>query len=289
MKINYFPAGGRDFASSRLRVWKIADALKTMGHSVMVCSYNSNDCDVVVFQKTWQYTAAMRMFRAKGKRIIFDVDDLISTPIPAEVDLVTVDTPFKLADFPGAVVVPDCLDVEDGSPIKADHAPRLSSLVWVGNAENMKHLSNVAQACERLKLDLTAITDLGSAHYAHYPSVQGLAWSLDSVDSEMIRHDLFVAPYILGGADDRWVRSKSANRLWKARALGLPVAGTGIPSYREAGLTWEAETVEEWIEILIAAGDQMMRCYDAARGMNAADQFCAERVALQWLKVFEGN
>ena len=34
MKIAYYPAGGRDFASSRLRVHKIADALFRRGHII---------------------------------------------------------------------------------------------------------------------------------------------------------------------------------------------------------------------------------------------------------------
>jgi len=296
MRINYFPAGSTDFASSRLRVWKVATALRAMGHTVTFNSYNSSDCDVVVYQKVWPQDGSMKMFKAAGKRIIFDIDDLISTPIPAEVDQITVDTESKLAHFPGAVVIPDCLDTEPTSPRKKVHADNLNSAVWVGNTQNMYHLCYAARACRTLGINLTIITDLNNPHFSEQTDQlpkegwNAQQWSADTVDQLMVEHDMAIFPFVFGSPQwsVNWVMTKSANRLLKAYGLGLPVVGTPIPSYQEIGLFWMAETTEQWCAALSSANDKTLRESDAELGWVAAQQFTADKVALKWIKVLAG-
>jgi hypothetical protein len=52
MKIAYYPAGPRTFASSRMRCYRPADALKAMGHEITVNELPLN-ADVLVVQKRW--------------------------------------------------------------------------------------------------------------------------------------------------------------------------------------------------------------------------------------------
>lgn len=294
MKINYFPCGGRDWASSRLRVWKIADALRALGHEVVFNSYNTSDTDVAVFQKTWAHLDALRMFKRAGKRIIFDIDDLMSTPVPEGVDAITVDTKYKQKLYSGAIVIPDCLDIDEDQrqttkTRKLTHNNKLKNIVWTGNAENTYHLQHAAEACRRLNLQLTVITDVNHAAYAYYEGVQGVAWSLNTVDAEMIGHDLFISPFVFDGKwGKEWVLSKSPNRILKAYGLGLPVIATMIPSFEEVGVFCAAETVDEWIYAFSAMQDRDVRAQAAENGFKAAQPYTADRVALQWLEVF-GN
>jgi len=289
MRVNYFPAGGLEFASSRLRVFKIATALRNLGHGVIFKDFNSASCDVVVFQKTWNYYGALQMFKTAGKRVVFDIDDLIATPIPAEVDVITVDTAAKLEQFPQAVVIPDALDIETHSPLKTEHADKLTKVVWVGNSENTYHIANAAEACRRLGLELTIITDLHGRSYAHYDGVQSLAWDLHTVDDEMVKADLFISPFIFDGEwGEKWVKSKSANRLLKAHALGLPVIATMIPSFEGLDLC-TAYTVDQWEVALAMFRDKRKRQRDAERGLAIAQQYTADKVVEKWLEVFGNN
>lgn len=295
MRITYFPAGGLNFASSRLRVWLIADVLKAMGHTVSFRSFNSSDVDVVVFQKQFNY-GEIDMFKRAGKRIIFDLDDYITgQQIPSEVDRITVDTPAKLDLYPQAVVIPDALDLPAEHPLKVEHAEKLKKVVWVGNTENMYHLKCASRACLALDIDLKIITDLNNPNWSAMRqeisgnSIDYVDWHLDTVDEEMIDADLFIAPFVFDKNrwSPQWIKSKSANRILKAYGLGLPVAATPIPSYVEAGLFWQATTVEEWIWALSSASDHRLRQEDAERGIEVAHRFSADKVALQWIKVFE--
>ena len=291
MNITYLPMGTRNTASSRLRVHKIADVLAMQGNNVRFAPgvLLAEQADVIVVQKRQDMTDDMLGWVKRGKRVIWDVDDWIPYPdLPAGVQ-VTVDTPYKLELYPNAVVVPDALDVNRMTPFKTVHSSRFQRVVWVGNPENWEQMRHVVWACEKLKLDIVAITDTGSHHYATYPNVTGVQWNLESVDLEIIQADIMVCPYIYDGTwDQRWIKSKSANRLLKGWALGMPVAGTPIPSYIDAGLEYKATTTDEWIDVLIHMASRNARVYDGLRGYKIAQEYKADRVAERWLRVFNG-
>jgi hypothetical protein len=291
MNITYLPIGTRNTASSRLRVYKIADVLSGEGHDVCVTPAicDTAQADVVVVQKRQDFTQNMVNWLDQGKRVIWDVDDWIYYPdLPAGVQ-VTVDTPYKLELYPNAIVVPDTLDVNRTTPFKTIHAPKMQRVVWVGNPENWDQMRHVIWACEKMKLEIVAITDTRSQHYASYPNITGVQWHLESVDLEIIRSDVMVCPYVFDGSwPMRWVKSKSANRLLKGWALGMPMAGTPIPSYTDAGLEYRATTTDEWIDVLTHYAGIEARVNDALRGYKIAQAYKAESVAKEWLKVFNG-
>jgi hypothetical protein len=288
MRVAYYPAGDRSFASSRLRVYKIADALQLRGHTVAFFPDDPLTYDVVVVQKRTDCAALMRACREYGVRVVYDVDDYIPD-LPVDLaDVVTVDTPAKRELYPNAVVIPDALDVEANSPYKSVHSHALTRAVWVGNAENLYNIHHAAQACRELGIELTVVTDLSGKHYGEVYGVRGVQWTLESADAELVEHDLCILPFSFDGRWGRaWVMSKSANRLYKAWGLGLPVAATPIPSYVEAGLQYAATTTAEWIGALTALQSPIARHADAARGYEIAQTQTAEAVANRWLDVFE--
>lgn len=288
MIIDYFPTGTRNTPSSRLRVFKIADELSKLGHSVCINDYRLHDKDVVVIQKRLDCNTVMQQARERGIRVIFDVDDYIPNLPTNLADVTTVDTPAKLSLYPDAVVIPDALDIDDASPFKATHREKLDSVVWTGSRENIYHLKNAAAACEKLGLDLTIVTDLGKASWAYPYAVTGIQWTLDSVDAELVKHDLFIAPFMFqtGQWSDEWVKSKSPNRILKAWALGLPVIATPIPSYEALNFLSPLETVDEWVRALKDYNSQNIREWNSALGCHIAQEYRAEKVVEQWLTVF---
>lgn len=297
MKIEFFPCGTRRTASSRLRAYMIAEALSDMGHDVGLSLYNTSPdtapagTDVVVIQKRFYLKALAQHCMAQGIRVVFDCDDLIDGADQFPCDVLTTDTPFKAVRWPRAMVIPDVLDIEPGAEIKTRHRDTLGNVVWTGNAENTYHLANVAAACSRLNLALTVITDLASSAYAYYNGVSGVAWDVDTVDAELVQADLAVCPFVLedGAWSEDWVKSKSANKLLKCWGLGLPVIGTPIPSYVEAGLRYKASTVDEWTAQLLNLRSPLLRRADAQRGYALAQKYRAGEVARRWLEVLDAS
>lgn len=292
MKIGYYPAGGRDLASSRLRVYAIADVLAARGHAVTFNPSDPLSCDVVVVQKRGDCAEIMARCQAAGVRTVFDVDDYLEGFDVSRADVVTADTPAKRTLYPQAVIIPDALDAGTNAPVKTAHADTFTRAVWFGNAENLYHIQPAASACDALGIDLTVITDLDrAAPRAETYGVRGVQWTPFSVDAELIEADVVLLPFVLdGGAWSRaWVTSKSANRVLKAWALGLPVAATPIPSYVDIGVKYLASTETEWRDALTALQDRAARERDAAYGRLIAQFYTAERLADVWLGVFEGK
>lgn len=288
MNIVYYTAGSRDWASSRLRAWKVADALQELGHTVTMNPPLLPETDVLVVQKRTDVVDAMQIARKRGVRIIYDVDDYIPN-LPVDcADVVTVDTPAKQDLYPRALVIPDCLDIDEHSPVKADHAPRLERIVWYGNAENAYHVRDAYTAARRLGLQLFLITSEPPRELlVQLAGAQWFGWQAQSIDQEIIAHDLVICPYIFDGDwPETWVKSKSANRILKAWALGMPVAGTAIPAYVDAGLKYCASTVADWERTLTTLMDQQARILDANVGLRIAYAFDARSLVYQWLQVF---
>lgn len=303
MNVVYYPAGDANFASSRMRVFRIIPELRRLGHEAEI-DFDPYGADVVVVQKRPDLDDLMKKCHKMGIRVIYDLDDWIPPLIPTAclADAITVDTNYKLKLFPlvdiPVDVIPDALDTDSDSPKKSGHAEILRQVVWTGNADNLYHLRSVAEACSALNIILTVITDLGDKFIKtlrDFPTpvkncLQVVRWHQGSVDWELVKADLFVAPLMFDGPwDANWVMSKSANRIQKAWGLGLPVAATPIQSYTEAGLQYKAQTVDEWIAVLDRMCDPQLRIQDAQAGYERVQQFTADKIAQQWLKVFQGE
>jgi hypothetical protein len=290
VKITYYTAGDRSFASSRLRAWMVGDALARLGHQVVFNQDpNEEPGDVNVFQKRFDLNELMARLRNAGKRVIWDCDDYIPGGPVERADLITVDTPEKLALYPGAAIIPDVLDVPNDATPKTTHAEGLSWIVWFGNADNLYHTDSVAEACRQLGLRLVVITQLSKVTNGDCDRAsRWYDWDLFTVDDLLTCCDVAACSYVESGQwSQDWVNSKSANRLLKAWGLGLPVIGTPIPSYVEAGLAHRATTVDEWILELELMRSRMVRVTDTQHGRVIASTYRADLIAEQWLEVFE--
>lgn len=293
MKIAYYPAGTSTFASSRMRVWKVAAALSEMGHTVTFNEPYLGGVDIMFVQKRADVTALMISARQAGIPIIYDADDWIPS-LPTEfADIITTDTHDKKRLWKNAVVVPDCLDIDDVHP-PLQHSEKLNLVGWTGNAENLYHLKNAALACNHLHIAIVAITNLNNPCMSDQLNqlsgidIQFGQWELATIDEQLRLCDLFISPFITGGRwSQDWVQSKSANRILKAWGLGLPVAATPIPAYVDAGLCYHAASYDDWLETLVWLQNRELRERDADRGHKAALEFTADKVALLWIEVFE--
>lgn len=289
MKIAYFPAGAPTWPSSRLRVYRIAEALKAMGHSVSINPTSAKGFDAAVVQKRFDLHGKMNEWRQAGVRVIWDVDDRIPGGPVEAADVVTIGAEALRELYPMGVYIPDALDLDDHAVAKGRHAEAIELVGWVGMAENLYHAAPVAEATERLGLTLVVITDMKSPAFTkRYHRAEYWQWSLDTVDRDLVTCDVIACPYVLDGPwPAAWVASKGENRVYKAWALGLPVIGTPIPSYVAAGLVHQATTAREWTLALKALGSREAREKDARRGQAIALSHVADRVAEQWLRVMQ--
>ncbi len=284
MKIAYFPIGGRDKGSSRLRVWKIADMLHAQGHSVLFNPTDSQTecCDVAVVQKRRDLGHRMQMWRRAGVKVIWDIDDYHQYTPPA--DVITIGSEQLRKLYPDGHFIPDALDIDEGAPIKRWHF-NMKVVCWYGLPENLYHARPLYEACLKTGLNLTVITGPGPRLF---DQAQYIPWSLDTVDHFITTCDLVGCPYVFDGEWPReWVTAKGENRLLKAWALGMPVIGTPIQAYKDAGLTRFATTTDEWIESLQAMIPTRVRTEEAERSYGIAVANKAENVVKQWIEVFK--
>jgi hypothetical protein len=268
----------------------VGDALSRLGHQVVFNQDpNEEPGDVNIFQKRFDLPELMARLRNADKRVIWDCDDYIPDGPIEYADLVTVDTLAKLELYPGAVIIPDALDIPDDATPKTHHTEELNRVVWFGNADNLYHAANVSGACKQLGLCFVVITQLDKVpdEQREWAS-EWYEWDLSTIDNLLIQCNLAACSYVSDGLwSQAWVNSKSANRLLKAWGLGLPVIGTPIPSYVEVGLLHKATTVDEWCDELRIMSGHATRLADARNGMTVASTYQAKRIANKWLEVFE--
>jgi hypothetical protein len=281
MKIAYYPLGDRTVASSRLRVWKIADALARLGHTVVFepPEAKAQRADAIVVQKRMDLGPRIHAWRAAGARVVWDIDDYC--PYPAPADVVTIGSERLRELYPQGVLIPDALDVSPDSPIKDEHG-ELRRVCWFGISENQYHAQHVYEACQQLGLELTVIMEPGPRRFAQARYVR---WSLETVDRHITACDLAACSYVFGGKwPAQWVAAKGENRLYKAWALGVPVVGSPIQAYVDAGLEHLAADEHEWVEALQAMRPPEVRAAQAARGRKLALASAAGPIAQRWIK-----
>lgn len=285
MRIVYFPAGPWSQASSRLRVHRVVPELERMGHEIGFEAAVSPRWDIAVFQKHGHLAELMRRWRDVGATVVWDCDDLILLPeIESLADIVTTDTDGHAKHYKLARAIPDCLDWEPGDVWRTRHFDRLQRVVWFGHWENTYHAKYVSEACRRLDVHFSMITDWTRAPAAARAMAdEHIQWNERTVNQEIIRHDVAACSYI---PDSEWVRTKGRNRLYKAWALGMPVIGTPIADYVDGGLFWRATTTDEWAEALKWMDSKEVRVRDAERGRDLALKHRAPSIARLWETLF---
>jgi hypothetical protein len=236
MKINFLPRYGREAASSRIRVFAIAEELNRQGLAdATVCETDavSFDCDVLVIQKR---SCPPMLPSLAIPSIVFDYDDLLPELLPNAAQCsraITFDSkermnrslPIRwepegplassanqaifrhLRDYPKFHVLPDCIDYAPVEPLPA--SDRFVGPVWFGNYGNF-NCSDIAMAWGG---PFGIVSDRPPANIAGAEFHQ---WDYDSLPRVLRNYGVAMLSHL---DQDQ---GKSNNKLIAAVTLGVP-------------------------------------------------------------------
>ncbi|TCJ11660.1 hypothetical protein EZJ19_14690 [Parasulfuritortus cantonensis] len=258
------PAGDRNTASSRIRVYQLHEALLRLGIASRIgLDGLDGPADVLFVQKRLNADrlAAVAAARAAGTRIVYDVDDLggalrywapeaLFEAMLARADHVTTASAEQgewLAHAYGIrhwSAIANSIDYAPGPPVLP--APRAGDplrVVWFGNDGNFRlmvpHLATLLGMAGVQPVAVVAGRELGKLRKAH-PAVEFHAWTLAGFVPLLQTCDLAVLAHD-GDADDR---RKGNNRMVTAIHYGVPAVVSDTPEYaRSAARLGVAEAV----------------------------------------------
>lgn len=211
--------------SSRIRGDFVIEASKGQFSNYRV----GEEYDVLVFQKAY-WKEMVKEFQGIKIFDICDPDWLDNRPVVEMIrycDGVTTSTE-KLAeqirkfDIGGkpVICIPDRLDFKWSKPVKPFHEGRATSAVWFGYSNNAHVLDSAVDGLAKRGIRLTVIADR-----AYHTCDSFVLYEADTVNSEIIKHDLVILPK--GGSADYRFQFKSNNKTIQSWALGMPVATNG--------------------------------------------------------------
>ena len=251
MRICFLPAGGRDTASSRIRVYALQKALADAGLEAWIGDANDRrQADVLLVQKRADAGILARAEAAKrsGALILYDVDDLSSAldywvrpedfrRMLGLADLVTTDTAGH-QDFlcerlgaPSVAIIPDCVDYGLEAPLlPRDLPPSPLRVMWFGSSSNLHMFTRYAGAlCGVPGTQVLVCTAPGSAREltAALPAIQAVEWSLPGFPEMLRSCHLSCLAHEHNDVD----RGKSNNKMIASIALGVPALVSFTPEY----------------------------------------------------------
>lgn len=277
--IFFRPIQDQNTASSRLRVWNIQPHIK---NSVVAIADKYSKEDTLVIQKIPDIDL-LRKAKTEGARVIYDIDDFYwENPeykvMLDECDHITVDTEEKkkmLSEYKDKVtVIPDSLDW-DGTK-KESYGEGV--IGWTGYGNNAQYLNPIL---DKIPFPIRLVTTSDWPQYIHGKgeNIQSRPWSLAMVDKYLAECDIGL--YYLPKRD--FEQCKSANKLLKNWAIGIPTYTSPMPAYVEAmkaagvGEKYLVKTDEDWKKIGFVPFDEKLREY--------ALQFTAENIAKKWISL----
>ncbi len=212
-------------ASSRLRGWKLAEALEGAGHEATVNELHQ--ADVYIFQKVRPFSLLTQIKNRENRILAFDFDDnyflddrgdsseFISFINQMDVVMVGSEYLRVLAErfHPNVVLVDNPADVDSTDICKVPSGWNYK-VGWFGAPENVSRLESVDYAGP-----VTTVTRGGDIEYDQ-----------DTIDQTLVDFDLLLFPQQI----DQWSAAKNANRLVKAVALGIPVLASVTPEHERA-------------------------------------------------------
>lgn len=257
-KIAFMPCADQNAASTRIRVFFVAAALRAQGFDVEISRQPTN-ADVLVIQKRIDRVTlqAARQTRESGGRVIYDLDDCgaaldwlgIEAEIECETlslaDSLTVDTDERLAfcaidekykAIPHKAVVPDCIDyfpwLKQRDPTRS-FLRRTPVAVWFGNRVNFPPASAyLTEAVDRKYIkgaDVFTNRDAISQLQARYPALDFHSWDLHNFPKALGNYDCSVLIH------DSSIEGqlKSNNKMLVSLAAGVVPFVSDTPAYRQ--------------------------------------------------------
>lgn len=253
VRIRFDPWGDQTRASSRLRVFKLAEALREAGHEVSV-GEGLPAVDVHFCQKVRPFADLAAVRKANPRAVlVYDFDDnymLKEHGVLSEVlafmnhvDVVTCGSEY-LAELVrpwhhNVFVLENPLDIADAGLARAPTG-RLENIGWFGAAEGLMELDPIDIAAS-----VRTVTKGGDIEF-----------SLATIDSTLLGFDLLVFPV----EETPWNLAKNANRMMKALGLGIPVLASDTPEQRRI-----AELTGLPPECLVAAGTPWSQAVERLR------------------------
>lgn len=245
MNICFITAGPIEWASSRMRAYWVAEALRERGHQVFVETLQSVEADGALLTDVliWQKTVSLEIVkfhqkRGKGQRHYWDVCDPAWWWQPDECREIArhmagvVASSQALADDfnewygqDKAVCIPDRLKLSHFHTQRQHRNVSPVRLIWFGIAANRVALWGARANLERLvanghKIELTIFDDRPDVRFAFSDAfpIYHVQWSLDKEVEVLAAHDVALLPPYPGP----WGRVKSNNKTITAYMCGIP-------------------------------------------------------------------
>lgn len=297
MKAAFYPVGGRDRASSRYRVWWIAEACKEfVVGDIHDHRFDWQSCDVLVFQRTTQgrHRSLAKKARRAGKLIVLDITDAYShrtrwkklwkgvVAMAKIAHCITTgnedDAHMLRAVFKRRVYVILGSHKASGDRRQHSNVP-VPTVVWIGRENTMvKTLGAIWPVFVRLtmrgvKFRVLIINDSGSTHGLRLPGNQvvGKKWVLKDVYPTLAKCDVGVCPQVKE-PDGRY--HKDENKAITCWWCGVPCV-----SFRRTK-NWEGDLYK-------LLTDWQHRKKQGEKGPGRAAAWLPANVVKKWKGVFE--
>lgn len=263
-KIALLPAGTIDVASSRLRCIGLARELQFIGYDARLGAEFGHDADVLFVQKRINrgVLSAARAVKARGGRVIYDVDDYgdalkwvetsprVHAEFMGQCDAICVDTEMRrdvlakdptYAEIPEWWVVPDPIDYigfADNPPAVPRDIDAVSGLVacWFGNAPNITPAIPYLEAARKnpvvRRIDVISNRDFQRKLTRSLPFCNVTAWDLQSFPGRLRTSDfcLLIHDASIDGIQ------KSNNKMLAALSLGVIPFVSRSPAYKATAM-----------------------------------------------------
>jgi hypothetical protein len=257
MRIAIFPGGDENRASSRIRAFTLAKALRDAGHDARLG--DATGAEVLLIQKgaTEKTIELASTARSHGALIVYDADDLgnslwwfvaprtLRRLLPL-VDLITTDTPQHAEElrhdlgFDSVEVVPDAVDYYPTTPVRPPLAPETPlRIVWFGDANNFPLFKRYARTLRDLPgSEVMVVTNAGviNSLASRFPEVSFVPWTRETFPGILQRAALSLLTHDGSEID----RAKSNNRMITSITWGVPAVASRTPEYertaRECGV-----------------------------------------------------
>jgi hypothetical protein len=248
MRIAIFPGGDENRASSRIRAFTLANALRAAGHDARLDDATAAEVLLIQKRASARTLEIASNARRNGAFIVYDADDLgtalwwfvaprtLHRLLPL-VDLITTDTqPHADAlrqdfGFDDVEVVPDAIDYYPAGSSRPAPAPETPlRIAWFGDANNFglfSRYANTLRAIPRSEVMVVTNPDAIDALGARFAGISFLPWSRETFPGILQR----AAIALLTHDGTELDRAKSNNRMITSITLGVPVVASQTPEY----------------------------------------------------------
>lgn len=287
MKVSFI-ARGRDYSSTRYRVWQYLDYLKKNQVEVefkeapgarsilkwLALVNQVREADIVFIQRKRISNFWLRRLKKKGARIIYDFDDALMF---ASSRHKSQDSPRRMKRFIRMVKGCDCIIVGNSylKSLTEPHHPHIwilptsidltkykvkdynnpmkerITLGWIGGGKSLFFLKQLKPVLERIGKQYNNVElKIVCSDFFDSESIPVVKkiWREEEESQDILDFDIGLAPL----PDDPWGRGKSATKLLQYMASGVPAVAAPVGVHNEIikqGVNgWRARTPDEWFD-----------------------------------------